>query len=155
MNRSLIIIGAGGLGAEFLWTVETINQTFEDTSQHWQVIGTLDDDPKKLGTDVYGYPVIGSTREFQSTSPLYFAVAVGNNKIRAKLVELALSRGLKPATLIDPSVKIAKNVEIGAGVFIAPNALIAPCAQIKDFVIINTFVGVGHEVTIEHYAQLC
>ncbi len=57
MPRKLIIVGAGGAGAEALWVARRANAAA--TAPAWDLVGLPDDAPGLEGTTIEGARVIG------------------------------------------------------------------------------------------------
>ena len=160
-TRTLVIVGAGGLGTEYTWVAEGMNAAAERDGaarRPWQILGYADDAPEKRGTSLGRYLVYGTIRETAEKlagQDVAFAVAVGDNYTRETLVRAAEAAGWGPATLVHPSVIVADDAMIGAGAYIAPGCVICPRARVGNYVIVNTHVSVGHDSILEDYAQAC
>lgn len=160
-QTALVIVGAGGLGTEYAWIAEEMNVAAERNgmaNRPWQLLGFTDDAPEKRGEKLGRYVVHGSIKETADRlagQEIAFAVAVGDNTTREKLVRLAADAGWRPATLVHPSVILAPDVRIGAGAYIAPGCVVCPRAHVGNYVIINTHVSVGHDSVLEDYCQVC
>lgn len=98
MNTTLIIIGASGHGKVIADLAETLQQ--------YKEIYFLDDDPQKKSC--MGYQVIGTNADIDRyVTKADFVVAIGNAKIREKILEGLLQRGAKcggPEELIEDGV---------------------------------------------------
>ena len=69
--KSLVIIGAGGLGREVAWLVADINRQ----RQEWDFVGFIDDSVQ--GRTPEGYPVLGTLDYFlELSSPSWAVVAI-------------------------------------------------------------------------------
>jgi sugar O-acyltransferase (sialic acid O-acetyltransferase NeuD family) len=154
--RKLMIIGAGGMGAEFIWIAEEMHAAAD--GKRWQILGYVDDAPEKWGMRLGRYTMHGSTEEAAtkfSGEEISFAVAVGNNATREKLAGAAEAAGWRPATLVHPSVIVADDARIGEGTYIAPGSVVCPRASVGNHVIVNTHVSVGHDSVLGDYSQVC
>jgi len=157
----LLIIGAGGLGTEYSWVAEEMNRVAMNGQQGeplWELLGYTDDDPQKKGQSIRGHVVHGSINEAAlkfAGLEIGFMVSIGDNRSRERIKTEAESLGWIPKILIHPSVIVATGAEIGAGSYIAPGVVVCPGARIGRFAIINTHVSVGHDSTIEDFAQIC
>ena len=81
-------------------------------------------------------------------------IAVGDNKIRAKLQEKVLNLGFNVVSLIHPKAVISKSAVINQGVVVMAGAIINPDAIIKDGVIINSAAVIEHECVIKKFAHI-
>lgn len=159
--KSIVIVGAGGLGTEFVWVAEEMNEVANRNGaahRPWRILGYADDEPTKRGTSLGRYLVYGNIKETAekfTEQDIVFTVAVGDNYAREKLVHAAESVGWIPATLVHPSVIVADDAVISAGAYIAPGCVVCPRAHVGNFVIINTHVSMGHDSVVEDYSQVC
>lgn len=160
-SKKLIIIGAGGLGTEYAWVAEEMNRVASLQGYRenlWDLLGFVDDNPQKRGQRVRDYPVHGTLVEVAakfSAMNVGFAVSIGRNEVRERIVSEAEKLGWTPEVLLHPSAIIAAGTDIGAGSYVAPGAVICPGARIGRFSIINTHVSVGHDSKLEDFVQVC
>lgn len=137
MNR-LIIIGASGHG-KVVADIAVLNG--------YKDIIFLDDN-----TDVQvcmGFPVVGKSTEAPEGD---IFVAIGNSKIRKKLMEFYSDR--KQPVLIHPAATIASDVEIGNGSVVMGGTVINPGAKIGNGVIVNTSSSIDHDCVIGDYVHV-
>jgi sugar O-acyltransferase (sialic acid O-acetyltransferase NeuD family) len=158
-SRKLLIVGAGGLGSEYVWVAEEMNAADRQRGHSpWEILGFVDDDLQRRSQIFAGYFIHGNIEEacakFGKTD-LGFAVAIGNNKAREQVARQAEALGLTPETLIHPSAIVAGTAEVGRGSYLAPGTVVCPGARVGRHVILNTHVSVGHDSTLEDFVQLC
>ena len=60
----IVVAGSGALARIVIEIIEAQN----DESPRWSLLGMVDDDPGKAGTEVFGYPVLG-TRDWLAGAP--------------------------------------------------------------------------------------
>jgi len=156
MTRNLIIIGAGGAGIEALWVVQRVNATLPVPK--WNVMGWVDEDPKRKDELVEELPILGSPehvcREFGGKHVM-FHCAVGINFHRQRLAGIFEQAGFEPASLIDPSAIVAPTATIGTGAYIAPLAVVAPLARLGRHVMVNLHASIGHHSCCGDFSQMC
>ena len=145
MNTILIIIGASGHGK----VIADLAETF----QQYKEIYFLDDNlQKKFCME---YQVIGSSVDIDSyITKADFSVAIGNAKIREKILKGLLERGANVPVLIHPNAYVAKNVQIGAGTVVMAGSVIQADSVIGKGCIINTCASVDHECVLEDYVHV-
>lgn len=141
MNRDIYIIGAGTYGEVMCELAEILGYT---------VRGFYDEDDRKQGSNVLGYPVLGKFSNIDNERILEnnFIVAIGNNATRFKIMTIINNLGGYTPTLIHPSAIISPSAEIGKGVYIQANAYIWTKVKIDDFCIISPCVVIAHHSTI-------
>ena len=121
-------------------------------------VGFIDDDKTSHGKIVDGIPVLGSVSSLPELIPLHkmdgVIIAIGDNKVRARLFDSMKELGLKPKRAIHPHALIARDVEIGEGVVIAAGVAISVGTRIGNNVIINTGVLIDHDNIIEDHTHI-
>ena len=84
--KPIVIVGAGGMGRDTQWLIERINEE-EPT---YEILGYIDDGIQQ-GSIIDGYPILGGMKyleEYDKQQKLAVAFAIGNAKVREKLVSL-------------------------------------------------------------------
>lgn len=154
MTDKLVIYGAGGSGSEALWVAREMSAA---GSRAWDVVGILDDNPERDGTELDGVRVVLGTRAQTLFRPgeVLVHIAIGANKPRRRLAEKLAAAGYGFATLVHPRAIVAPTATIGDGTMIGPMAVVAPHATVGRHVLVNSFVGVGHHAEVGEYANLC
>ena len=82
--KPIVIVGAGGMGRDTQWLIERINEE-EPT---YEILGYIDDGIQQ-GSIIDGYPILGGMKyleEYDKEQKLAVAFAIGNAKVREKLV---------------------------------------------------------------------
>jgi sugar O-acyltransferase (sialic acid O-acetyltransferase NeuD family) len=146
--RDLIIIGAGNVGAFLAYNLELFEGSYK-------LLGFLDDDPKKSGTTLAGYPVLGKTSDIHQY-PAATAVAVGiaSPRTRRRIVEGIMHLPLEFPSFIARNAWLSKAVTVGKGVIIYPGVSINYESVLGDFVIMNMNCALGHNAGIGNYCTL-
>jgi len=138
----IYIIGAGGHG-------EVVLDAVRAAGRHG-VVGFLDSDPSKHGTEVDGVRVLGAPEE--AAGP--FVVGIGDNAAREELSRRLGERGLKEVTVVHPTANVASNAALEAGCVICAGAIICAHARLGRAVIVNTGAVVEHHNRIDDYAHI-
>lgn len=146
--KYLIIFGAGDLGKFIAYNLDIFNTTYN-------LLGFMDDNPCKIGTQLCGLPVF-PIEYLNSADIRQISVVVAISSPVAK--ELVVKR-LEPYGVTFPNF-IAKNswlsheVTIGYGNIIYPNCSVNYKTEIENFVTINAGCTIGHNTYIGQYANL-
>ena len=150
--KDIVIVGGGGFGREVAWLIESLNKE----KKEWNLLGFVDDNLEK-GNLINGYEVLGTKDFFMGNTDIYYSCAIGNSKLRKDVVnEIEEKYKVKPATLIDPSVKISKaDINIGRGCIICAGNIITVNVSIGDFNIINLSCTIGHDVKTNNFVTIC
>lgn len=152
LRGPVVIVGAGGLGREFLDVIEAVNRA----KPVWRVIGFIDDNPKFSGTKVSGYPVLGGSSWFAKpeATNVGVVVAIGDNRVRRRVVESISSRKVHFPNLIHPSAIVTRFVELGQGIVITAGCVLTNNISIGDNSILNLDCTVGHDTVLEKFVNL-
>jgi len=150
--EKLVIVGAGGLGAEVAAAVKNMNAD----QPTYELLGFCDDDSQKKGTTVDGIPVLGSPEEVERTlgNRLGYLCAIGSNRARMALVGRLSALGWEGSRVIDPSVVRAASARIGPGSYVAPGTVLSPFVEIGSHVIVNFNCSITHNVVLESHSQV-
>ncbi len=132
----VIIIGAGGHG-------KVIADIIEKNGD--KVAGFLDDDLSKEG-------VMGPVSDCLKNPDKKFIIAIGNNKIRKRIVEEYPQ--IDYYTAIHPTAVIAPDAEIGKGSAVMALSVINATAKIGNHCIINTGAVVEHDNALADYVHI-
>ncbi len=137
MKPKLLIIGAGGHG--LVVADAALKQEL------WSEIAFLDDEVK--GELISGYKVVGETADASGLLDQYqdLFVAIGNNKIRLRLINQCIIEGFNVPIIVHPSAVVSAQTEIGSGSFLAANSVLGVAARLGKGCIINTGATVDHE----------
>ena len=150
--KKVIIVGAGGFGREVAWVISRINQI----SPVLDIVGFCDDDLAKDSMVVEMAPFLGGTEDvIDSHKGCGYICAMGNNKIRKRLMQQFNAAGFKPISIIDPSAVIAYGVKVGAGSYIGVHAVVSVGCDLGRGCIVNNNVSVGHDSNLDNFSQLC
>jgi sugar O-acyltransferase (sialic acid O-acetyltransferase NeuD family) len=137
MKREIYIIGAGSYG-----------EAMFELATHcgFEVVGFYDDDIKKINQCVMDVKVKGTIQNLLShdLKGNNYAVAIGNNSLRTKIMDHIRERGGITPSLIHNSAEISKYAEIGCGVYIQPKAVIWTKVKIEDDCIVSPLTLICH-----------
>lgn len=150
MLKPLIIIGAGSVGGHI---ASNINSYY---LENHNLLGFLDDDPKKIGKPFLGYPVLGNV-EHLSNLPRNVEVIIGiafPSMKRSIINRLSNIGNYTYPNLIAKTAWISNHVSISQGIIIYPNCSINYGTLIGDFVVMNMNCAVGHDCKIGAYSSL-
>ncbi|WP_435927095.1 acetyltransferase [Dryocola sp. BD613] len=145
MNKSLLILGAGGHG-------RCIAELAILSGQYSQ-IAYLDDawqKEKNLNAMILG--PIDSLKSHKNFT--HVVIGIGNNRVRRNLQLHALAGGFELETLVHPGSWISPSAQLGKGCVVFAGVVIGSQTQIGDGVIINSNSTVDHNGVVEEFAHL-
>lgn len=140
---NIIIIGAGGHGAELDEYIQYSNQL--KRLVEYKVIGFLDDNPDNYSNYSLSAPLLGGVRNHTIRHDCAYLMGIANLKYRKLFVEQFLEQGATFIKLIHPTAYISPSASIGLGAVIGPMANIGPNVTLGDFTLINSRCSMGHD----------
>lgn len=137
----LIIAGAGGHG-------KVVADAAELTAR-WRRIAFIDDKFPQSRDNSIG-EIIGTLSEAGRFLAEYndIVVAIGDNRLRLKLIEQFASLGFSLPIIIHPSAVISKYAVIGEGTVVFARVVINTGAVLGKGCIANTAATVDHDCTV-------
>ncbi len=145
MSKKIAIVGAGGHG-KVIGEIAELNE--------YKTINFFDDNKKDIKE--FPFTISGSMKYLEEIFQNYddFFVAVGENQIRFKIIELLKKKKLNIVSLVHPKSIISKYSSIGIGSCVMANAVVNPGTLIKEGVIINTSASIDHDCIIDDFAHV-
>jgi acetyltransferase EpsM len=156
MRERLVILGAGGHGAELQAYVRDLAR------RGWpgEFLGFLDDAlaPGRNSN----LEILGPLDTFLNCAPeffenLFYLTALGSNSIRKRVVErfeALYGDCIAPWTLIHPLAWTGEEVVVGAGACLAPGATVTSRVRIGRHVILNVKASVSHDCVVGDYVNI-
>jgi sugar O-acyltransferase (sialic acid O-acetyltransferase NeuD family) len=149
--RDLVIFGTGGFAREVHQVLEDLNRD----RREWAVLGFLDDDRAKWGSEVHGLPVLGDASWLAKHSAVGVSVGIGGPKAKQGAAERCRAAGCKDFPFLQhPLAWVGNRVKIGEGTVICAGARITTDIEIGRHVILNLDATVGHDTVIEDYVTI-
>ena len=147
MAKPLYIIGAGSVGGHLALNLEQYSTEYE-------IAGFYDDDPDKVGADLFGVPVLGQVSEVLKEQGCALSVGISFPKIKQQIINrlLAYSDWDFP-TFIHQRAWISEDVEIGKGCIIYPGTMVNYGCKIGDHSVFNMNCSLGHHTKVGRYAS--
>ncbi len=141
-------IGAGGHARVVLDILRLVGAV--------EVVGLLD--PRRIGEQVAGVPVIGDESklaDLRAQGVAHGFVGVGGNTdtaVRQRLFDLLIAHDFSVVSAIHPAAVIAASATLGDGVTVMAGAIVNPAAAVGHNVTLNTACVVEHDCAIAHHA---
>lgn len=125
-----------------------------DAGENIVPIGFLDDNPECVGRRLLDLPILGAVADLTRIEHDLLVVAVGDNKLRAKIFESVNREARRFTVARHPSAVLAPDAKIGEGSMICAAAIVCTGAVIGRNVILNTSCTVDHHNNIGDHAHL-
>ena len=138
MGQRVVVVGVGGMGREAAaWVADLPGDA--------EVIGILDDDATRHGTQVAGLPVLGGVDWVTEHPDVAVVAAIGSPTARARLVGYLEAAGVGLFTVVHPSATVGPRVTIEPGAIICPGVLLTCDIHVGRAAILNYGAMVGHD----------
>lgn len=150
MTKELAIVGASGHGkvvADIAEQLGYIVNFYDDAYpnkayiEHWPIHGTCAD--------------LIALNNINTTVSNDVVVAIGNNEIRQKKIQLLQQYSFNLITLIHPTAVISPYAAIASGTVVFAGSVINAFAEIGVGCIVNTAVVIEHDCTIDNFTHIC
>lgn len=152
MKADWVVLGSGGHGREVAALVqEFLLQPGE------RLLGFLDDNPARVGSQQAGLPVLGPTSWIWE-SGLQVKVAMGLGASLAREAAVLRIKTEAPETcfpvLRHPSAMVGPRVTLGEGVLVQAGCILTCDIQVGDFSVLNVGVSLSHDAVVCDFATL-
>lgn len=149
-KEPIILVGGGG---HCISCIDVIEQT-----GLYDIVGILDQ-PEKKGTNVLGYPVIGTDDDIPAliADCPNFHITVGQIKssnIRQIIYNKIKNDGGKLPVIISPTAQVSSHTAIEEGTIIMHQAFVNAAVTIGKSCIINSKALIEHEVNIGDFCHI-
>jgi len=148
--QRVVIIGAGGHAQ----VVADILLCAHDAAEGVVPVGYLDDNRALHHAVFADLPVLGQTDDLDRIPHDAVIVAIGDNRIRKRLLRKMMTRGERIAIARHPSAVIARHVELGPGTMVCAGAVVNTESVIGSGTILNTGCTVDHHNRIGDYVHI-
>jgi sugar O-acyltransferase (sialic acid O-acetyltransferase NeuD family) len=151
MIENIILFG-GGLHAQYC--IDIIEK-----ENKYKIIG-ITDSLKQIGSEFYGYKVIGRQEQLKYLIDKYDIhagiITIGDNWARKLVFDEIISQipGFRFVNAIHPSTIIGKNVRLGVGIVIMAGCIINPNSIVGDFCFFATRAQLEHDCIMDDFASI-
>jgi len=147
MKKELFIVGAGSVGGHIAWNIDSY-------STDYKIAGFLDDDPDKIGRELYGFEVLGPVDDLLDIKDVAIVLGIAFPGIKRRVVEkLTDNSTLQYPTLIHDRAWVSGGVSIEKGSIVYPGTMINYGSMIGNFVVINMNCAFGHHTQLGDYSS--
>ncbi|WP_459501940.1 acetyltransferase [Bacillus sp. C1] len=145
----IVMIGAGGHS-------KVIQDIILSSYRDYKIVGRLDDmyEQLRVKDGVYFGPISAAEKLMNEHTDVRFVVAIGNNRIRKRIMEQLGIPSHRYVTLIHKQAIVSLSATIGNGTVIMPGAIVNADAEIGDHVIINSGAIVEHDNKVSDFAHI-
>jgi sugar O-acyltransferase (sialic acid O-acetyltransferase NeuD family) len=145
--KPLILVAASGLAREAREAAEAQGE--------YKVVGAVDDDLARHGTDVAGLRVLGGFDVVADYPDASLLICVGKGSAREAITHRLGADPSRYATVVHPSAAVAATCTVGPGTIILAGCVATSCVRIGSHVVVMPNVTLTHDDEIASYATLC
>lgn len=144
----IAVYGAGGFGRE----VNLIVQQLIKKGYPYHFLGFFDDEDK---SSELGKLYLGDTEKLNNWNrPISVALAIGNGKIRKKVVERITNPRVEFSKVISPYAIFNDIISIGKGSIICAGANLTTNINVGEFVVVNLNATIGHDCQLGNFSSV-
>jgi sugar O-acyltransferase (sialic acid O-acetyltransferase NeuD family) len=143
----LLLVGAGGFARETLELVRAANRL----SPAWEVLGFLDDDPGRHGSEIHGVRVLGpcdAVHDHPDALVVACVATPADPPRRLGLVSRLALPSERYATLIHPSAVVPESATIGHGSMLHATTVLTADVRLGAHVAVMPAVVLTHDDVI-------
>lgn len=144
-SKKILIFGGGGHGKVILDILLSAKK---------EVLGFLDEDESKIGTEIRGFKILGGWKFLEKNREVAVALGIGNNEIRQSIYQKIKELRIEAAQAIHAKAIISLDTKIGEGVVIMPGAVVNSGTVIEDGAVVNTGATVDHDCFLKKFCQV-
>ena len=141
MANEIIIFGAGGVGCEVAWLLESCSQA----GKKYSVVCYIDDNLNLQGGLTMDIPVVSLKEAAERFPNARVVPAVACPQERREIIRRLETIGFHFETIIHPNVEMSKWVDIGEGAVICAGNILTTNIRIHRHVQINPACTIGHD----------
>ena len=146
--QDIVLVGGGG-------HCKSCIDVIESTAQY-RIVGILDRQ-KQLGTNICGYPIIGSDTELARFQHYAFLVSVGQIKSvkpRLNLYNKIVEQGSLIPIIISSRAHVSQYAKVNEGTIVMHDVNVNAAAEIGVNCIINTKANIEHDAIIGDHCHI-
>ena len=144
----VVVLGAGGMGAEVAETILTAKGAGAD----WDFLGFLDDAPSRIGQHVIGLPVLGSADWIAEHRDTQVALGIGHPWTRYTAVQRLDTLGVTWATVIGPDCTISPSATVNEGTVVFAGSSLSSRSSLGRLCYLNYHASISHDASVGDFA---
>ncbi|EEV38219.1 sialic acid O-acetyltransferase NeuD family sugar O-acyltransferase [Enterococcus casseliflavus EC20] len=144
----MIIVGAGGFAKEVIFLIER--------NLNYKIKGIVDDNFGKISSNLFDYPILGSTKYLNQVNEITgIVISIANPKAKEKIYHnCKQNKNLFYPNIIDNSALVGKDVNFGFGNIIMPYTTFSASISIGNFNMINIHSTIGHDTEVKDFNSI-
>lgn len=145
--RNIIILGAGGAGAEVTFYIEDHNSKV-GVDQQIRIAGYIDDSKENWAKYNYKAPLLSSIDSYTPKEGEEVLIAIMDIGIREKMIKALLDKNAKIGSFIHHSVVMPEDLDIGEGNIVFPFCILEKHATIGSYNFLTSYCFISHDCVV-------
>jgi sugar O-acyltransferase (sialic acid O-acetyltransferase NeuD family) len=140
----LLLVGAGGFARETLELVRAVNRV----APRWELLGFLDDDASRHGSEIHGVPVLGPSEAVHEHADALVVACVASPSDplrRLGLVQRLSLPAERYAVLVHPTAVVPESATLGPGSVLHATTVLTADVEIGAHVAVMPAVVFTHD----------
>lgn len=153
ISKKILIVGAGGTGAEFAEIIKDINRS----AVSYELVGFLDDNIELHGRSICGYSILGSIAKAKNFEDCFLLNSIANPSdltLRENITKKVGLPEFRYLTLIHPSARVPESAVIGCGTVLMPGVIVGANCTIGKHCILTYGSTLGHDSVMADHSIL-
>lgn len=150
MRTPLLLVGGGGLAREAAEAAAA--------GDDYEVVGVLDDDPARWGSQVAAVPVLGPSTAASDHPDAHLLLCTGRGSARAAIADLLGEAGVGPdrwATVVHPAAVLPRTSSVGKGSLLLAGVVLTADVVLGEHVVVMPNAVLTHDDVVHDYATVC
>ncbi|WP_282163336.1 acetyltransferase [Ulvibacterium marinum] len=145
--RNVVILGAGGAGAEVTFYIEDHNSKVE-VHQQIRILGYIDDSEENWEKYNYKAPLLSNINSYTPNDDEEVLIAIMDIGAREKMIKTLLDKNAKIGSFIHESVVKPDDIELGEGNIVFPFCILEKHANIGSYNFLTSYCFISHDCVV-------
>lgn len=145
--RNVIIIGAGGAGAEATFYIEDNNMKVNE-DEKINILGYIDDNPDNWKKYQFNAPLLCDIHSYTPKPNEEVLIAIMNIDDRKRIINTLEKKKAKMGSFVHHSCIIPKNISIGFGNIIFPFCIVERNAIVGNYNFLTSYSFISHDCNV-------
>ncbi|RLD26448.1 MAG: hypothetical protein DRI75_11710 [Bacteroidetes bacterium] len=145
--RNVIILGAGGAGAEVTFYIEDHNSKV-GVDQQIRISGYIDDSKENWAKYKYKAPLLSNIDSYTPKEGEEVLIAIMDISFRQKMIKVLLDKNAKIGSFIHESVIKPDTMELGVGNIVFPFCILEKHAKIGNYNFLTSYCFISHDCVV-------
>lgn len=145
--RNVIILGAGGAGAELTFYIEDHNSKV-GVDQQMRISGYIDDSKENWAKYDFKAPLLSNIYSYTPKEGEEVLIAIGEIDTRKKMIEILAQKKAQIGSFIHCSVIKPINMKLGIGNIVFPFCILEKNSKIGNYNFLTSYCFISHDCVV-------